>query len=411
MKMNKRPWPLVTVHGIRDRIDTNPDFQRPPVWSRGQKQLLVDTILRGYDIPKFYWRQIASHPDKYDVVDGQQRLRAIWGFISGEYKLARDADPINGSAVANLGYEKLPDDLRVHFDTYAIDVIVLEDTDEDEVREMFLRLQNGTSLKAQEKRNAMPGKMRDFVKRLSEHPFFRSVAFANSRFAHDHVAAQMVAIELNGGPCNIKNDNLNKMYQARRDFEERGDKAQKVRRTLDFLQRCFPAKTPELERFNVVSLYLIASDLVEKYAPGGREPDLAEWFISFEQRRREDARRPEDERDAEAVIYHEKISHSTDAMDSIQWRHEYLMKLFLSAVPDIPLKDPKRGFTHEQRLAIFRRDSGTCQVRLRCEGSKCEWDNWHCDHRTAWSTGGQTTVTNGQVACVACNLAKKANAA
>jgi hypothetical protein len=48
----------------------------------------------------------------------------------------------------------------------------LSETDEDEVREMFLRLQNGTTLKAQERRNAMPGKMRDFIKNLAEHPFF-----------------------------------------------------------------------------------------------------------------------------------------------------------------------------------------------------------------------------------------------
>lgn len=235
MKMSKKPWPLVTVFGIRDRIDTNPDFQRPPVWSRPQKQLLIDTALRGYDIPKLYWRQTSSKPDKYDVVDGQQRLRAIWEFFSGEYKLPRDSDPVDGSSVAGLGYQDLPDELRMAFETYAIDVIVLDDTDEDEVREMFLRLQNGTSLKAQEKRNAMPGQMRDFVKNLSTHRFFESVAFANSRFAHDHVAAQMIAIELEGGPCNIKNNNLNKMYEAQRNFDPRSDKAQKVRRTLDFL--------------------------------------------------------------------------------------------------------------------------------------------------------------------------------
>lgn len=87
------------------------------------------------------------------------------------------------------------------------------------------------------------------------------------------------------------------------------------------------------------------------------------------------------------------------------------MKLFLEAVPNIPLKDPRRGFTHEQRLAIYRRDHGLCQVRLTCEGDKCEWDNWHCDHKVAWSNGGQTAVENGQVSCTPCNLTKSATAA
>ena len=43
-------------------------------------------------------------------------------------------------------------------------VVILSDTDEDEVREMLLRLQNGTTLKAQQRRNAMSGKMRDLLK-------------------------------------------------------------------------------------------------------------------------------------------------------------------------------------------------------------------------------------------------------
>ena len=105
MKSSKKPWPLRSTHGIKDRINTNPDFQRPAVWGKAQKQLLVDTILRDYDIPKLYWRKVSSKPDKYDVVDGQQRLRAIWEFFDGVFPLPRNAEPIDGEAVANLHYE------------------------------------------------------------------------------------------------------------------------------------------------------------------------------------------------------------------------------------------------------------------------------------------------------------------
>ena len=54
MQTSKKPMPLATIHGIRKRINTNPDFQRPAVWGTSQKQLLVDTILRDYDVPKLY---------------------------------------------------------------------------------------------------------------------------------------------------------------------------------------------------------------------------------------------------------------------------------------------------------------------------------------------------------------------
>ena len=148
METSKKPWPLATLYGIRKNINTQADYQRPLVWSISQKRLLIDTILRGYDIPKLYWRKTGK--EKYEVVDGQQRLNAIWSFMSNEFDLGKEIDPIDDNDVKKLKYSDLPNELRIVFDVYPLDIVVI-DTDEDEVREMFLRLQNGTSLKAQKK--------------------------------------------------------------------------------------------------------------------------------------------------------------------------------------------------------------------------------------------------------------------
>jgi len=409
MKSNKKPWPLSSTHGIKDRINTNPDFQRPAVWSRAQKQLLIDTILREYDIPKLYWRKVASKPDRYDVVDGQQRLRAVWDFFENQFPLPRNSDPIEGEAVANLYYRDLPDDLRMRFDVYALDVVVLEESDEDEVREMFLRLQNGTSLKAQEKRNAYPGNMRSFVRQLVGHDFFKSVGFLNSRFNHDLVAAQLVCLELAGGPTNIKSADLNKMYETNVDFDVKSSQAKSVQRTLKILAEAFPEKTPELERFNVISLYCVASELQQNYAFDQIKPLIHDWFLDFEGDRRNQDQKSDDEADSEWVGYKEKISHSTDSTDSIRARMEFMLRHFLERNPAIERKDNQRGFTHVQRLTVFRRDKGHCQLKLKCDGAKLTWDDWHCDHTIAWTHGGKTTVENGRAACTACNQSKGAS--
>lgn len=409
MKTNKKPWPLSTLSnakGIRQRIDTNPDFQRPAVWSTAQKQLLIDSILREYDVPKMYWRKVGEKPDRYDVVDGQQRLRAIWSFVDGDFHLPKDAEPIDDMQIAGCGYQSLPDELQIRFDQYTLDVVVLEDTDEDEVREMFLRLQNGTSLKAQEKRNAMPGRMREFVRSLTLHPFFERVGFANSRFTHDHVAAQFVCLELAGGPANVKDGDLNRMYKSNAQFDVEGKQAKTIRRTLDLLADVFPDKTPELERFNVIALYGVMAELQRAYVLAEVKPQLRDWFLNFEVRRRVQDALDADSAEPEWVAYKEKISHSTDAQESIRFRLDYLMRDLLGTCPNLPLKDEQREFTHLQKLTIFRRDHQTCQVKLKCAGLRVVWDDWHCDHKVAWSKGGKTTVENGQVACPACNLAK-----
>lgn len=88
-----------------------------------QKQLLIDTILREYDVPKLYWRKTGSKPEVYDVVDGQQRLRAIWEFFDGKFKLPKDADNVDGEKIASCKYQDLPDELRIRFDTYSLDVV------------------------------------------------------------------------------------------------------------------------------------------------------------------------------------------------------------------------------------------------------------------------------------------------
>lgn len=406
MKPSTNPWPLKTIHGIRPRINTNPDFQRPAVWGTAQKQLLIDSILRDYDVPKLYWRKTGSRPDTYDVVDGQQRLRAVWDYFDGKFRLPKTTDPIDGSQVAGLGYEDLPDELRMKLDVYPLDIIILDGMEEDEVREMFLRLQNGTTLKAQEKRNAYPGEMRDFVKSLVQNSFFTKVGFANTRFVHDLVAAQMVCLELAGGPTNIKNADLNRMYLDHIEFDSKGTVAKAVLRNLKILDHVFPEKMPELERFNVVALYCVIAELDRQYVLSQVEGSLCEWFIQFEEHRRVQEEMQEDLADPEWVAYKEKISHSTDAEDSIRWRMEFMLRHLLERFPELPLKDNQRDFKQVQRLTVFRRDKGVCQLRIRCDGAVLAWDDWHCDHILPWSRGGQTTVANGQAACSACNLAK-----
>lgn len=406
MKINKKDWPLSSVYGIRQRINTNPDFQRPAVWGLSQKQLLIDTILRDYDVPKLYWRKTGAKPDTYDVVDGQQRLRAIWSFFNNEFKLPKDTDDIDGEKVATLSYTQLPDDLRIKFDTYNLNVVMLEDTDEEEVREMFLRLQNGTTLKAQEKRNAYPGKMRDYVRKLSNHEFFNKVGFTNNRFTYDLVAAQLICLEQSGAPTNIKNADLNKMYKDGEEFNDESDVAKSVERTLKLMNEIFKEKTPELERYNVISLYCVLRELQHEYVFTEIKNNLMDWFISFEQQKIQNDQLPEDQADPEWIAYKDKTSHSTDSLDSIQWRMEFMLRSILEKYPKLSRKDNQRNFTHIQKLTVFRRDKGLCQLKIKCNGKKLTWDDWECDHIKPWSKGGLTTVENGQVACPECNITK-----
>ena len=70
-----------------------------------------------------------------------------------DFHCPKDAEPVKGYVVANKKYSELDMDVSTIIDSYNIDFVILDTPNEDEIREMFLRLQNGTTLKAQE--NAM----------------------------------------------------------------------------------------------------------------------------------------------------------------------------------------------------------------------------------------------------------------
>jgi hypothetical protein len=146
-----------------------------------------------------------------------------------------------GIVVANKKYSEPHMDISTIIDSYNLDFVILDNEDEDEICEMFLRLQNGTSLKAQEKRNAMPGQMRDFIKKVSEHEFFQKVSFNNSRFTYDLIAAQVTLFSIKKKICNIKDKDLNTMYEDNRDFNENSAEAKTVFKILDYMNTMFPS--------------------------------------------------------------------------------------------------------------------------------------------------------------------------
>src|SRR5713101_5010606 len=84
MKMELRSRALDKLYKRRDRIDM-PDYQREEVWTEDQKRRLIDTILRGWHLPKFYFRKIDE--SSFECVDGQQRLAAIIEFYDNKLRL------------------------------------------------------------------------------------------------------------------------------------------------------------------------------------------------------------------------------------------------------------------------------------------------------------------------------------
>ena len=62
----------------RDRYEI-PDWQRQKVWNKKKKQGLIDSILRGWKLPKFYFLLNGTSPKEYDVLDGSDGALNVFG--------------------------------------------------------------------------------------------------------------------------------------------------------------------------------------------------------------------------------------------------------------------------------------------------------------------------------------------
>ena len=143
MKMVGDKRAIDKIFRRRDRYDI-PDWQREEVWDKAKKQRLIDSILRGWRLPKFYF--VKTSDNEYLIEDGQQRLAAIFDFFSNELPLSDESQLLFGHGPL---YRDLPQQVADKFDDFEIDFDVIGDATDEELKEFFQRLQEGMGLNTQ----------------------------------------------------------------------------------------------------------------------------------------------------------------------------------------------------------------------------------------------------------------------
>jgi hypothetical protein len=100
----------------------------------------------------------------------------------------------------------------------------------------------------------------------------------------------------------------------------------------------------------------------------------------------------------------------TDGLENINARYELLTQFVFEGVDLKPYQtlDPQRNFTYEEKLIMYRRSGGRCQ--LGADGNACgreiEFDDAVVDHVVPHSRGGITVIDNGRCAHRKCNIAR-----
>lgn len=432
-----------------DLFLSSEEYQREGVWKPEQKRLLIDTIFRGMDIPKLYFWKVDKftlsngypdgetkelykeildrkfkedddpYPHIFEVVDGQQRIRTILEYMGvrpptskvyrgtwqGPFAALDDTPMAKGKYYSQLN----PNQVN-KFEQGLLSIMILEDASIDEIRDMFLRLQNGTPLNVQQKRDAQGSEIGKAAVELASLPFFKkSVYFSNSSADHHRVAAQMLHLELKDKVVSCDSRQLDKLYEHYRGVKVDPEVIGKARKVVNVLGKIFAERHPRLTRPYALTLYWTLSRILETHKVSPENyPAIRENFEKLDDRRLH--ARDRDHAGEGDEIYAElsgSMSRGTDGLDGVSIRHDIMTQFLFDGVqlelkPDL---DPKRSFSREEKLILYRKAEGYCQ--LECSSGICgrpiDFDEAVVDHIRPHTKGGLTKLDNGRIAHKSCN--------
>lgn len=222
------------VHQLHEsaQLRLAPEFQRNAVWPQAAKAYLIDTILSERPMPLFFFqrgRSAQTGKPVYAVVDGQQRLRAIFEFIEDRYSLTESKN----RRWKGKKFSALAPALQDNLLNYDLTIEELTGYEEKEIRDVFVRMNKYVvKLSPQELRHARDqGRFYDFVEELAKLPFWQEQRVVTKGQMARMKAAEFsaeLAILLIEGPQD-KKTSLDLYYQ---EYQTRFPSAADVRNRL-----------------------------------------------------------------------------------------------------------------------------------------------------------------------------------
>lgn len=420
--LNSKPISEIHEQYTLNNVDLQPRYQRRLVWPFQNKVYLIDSILQGLPLPKFFLRmRIDSLTGKtlYEMVDGQQRLATIFEFIRGmtsdnkPFVLSRKSHPKQDSFLSELEghtFSTLPQELQQRFWLYKLSMEELTSATEEEIKDMFVRLNlSNVKLNSQELRNAtFQGDFKKMVYGLAEefadeyYLKYKILSVSNiKRMLDAEFTSELVAAMMRG--ITNKKDRLDEIYndydQMDQDEVARTEKAfraifQLVESIMgdDLFATRFKNKT------DFYSLFYMLYSIVYKQKlkiDGSVHSKIRSVLVELSVEATDTASNPQ------VLKYFVSAVNSGDSEANRTYRHQYLLELIK---PLCTARDPKRLFSDSEKQFLWHRSPkkscGVCKKIIKSY-SDCE-----IDHIVPWSSGGRTDLSNGQITHARCNRIK-----
>ncbi len=136
------------LFGLNGKLTIQPEYQRNFIYADGggkKEQAVIESLLKGYPLGLIYFNKVGA--DKFEVLDGQQRITSIGRFVTNKFAIMDGPNPKN--------FDSLPADQRTKILESSLLIYECEGT-ETEIKQWFETINiAGVPLNSQELLNAI----------------------------------------------------------------------------------------------------------------------------------------------------------------------------------------------------------------------------------------------------------------
>ncbi|MCI8363913.1 MAG: hypothetical protein HFG34_03040 [Eubacterium sp.] len=269
----------------------NPVQRSGSQWSLMQKSLLIHSLLAQMPVPPVYLLKDKTGGETiYDALDGKQRMQSVFEFIDGAYALHISTPEVVMDGVifdlANLSFEELSEECQDEILGYRFSITCLEDATDEEVEEIFKRLNNSTPLSPIQKcRSELGLELSAWAKEVCQKDFFQhsiSLTVAQLRREADlEVLLQtMLLLDARHEGYDYKAISTREVTKYCKTIRGKYDagKRRMMEEIIDFVSDAFPEKHRFLKKSNIPMILVTAKLALEN---GISEADFKTFTDSF----------------------------------------------------------------------------------------------------------------------------------
>lgn len=200
-------------------------YQRRKVWGLQDNVRLIETIILDLVVPEIFMWDYSTDPNTgktiTHIVDGQQRINAIFEFIAGHYRLQKKylLDTEIKEKYGDKLFSELDDETKKDIWSYELSVVNLDKKfSKEEIRNMFYRLNlTDYSLNEQEKRNSIGSAFGVRSEELANEEFwqvYKIFSPADIRRMKDvEYSSSIILLAREGVIDQTKSDKLDQIYK------------------------------------------------------------------------------------------------------------------------------------------------------------------------------------------------------